>query len=71
MVVALPQGPCGAAAPAQKSASPEPPPIHVKIGRVEIKASQPAQNVVAIRAPQNSGFSDLALMRAHLDRPNR
>jgi hypothetical protein len=46
----------------------EPRNIQVKIGRVEIRTSQPAPPVRATGKKATGGFADLKLARAHLDR---
>lgn len=42
--------------------------IHVKIGRVEIRSTQPSTPARAARKPGTSGFADLTVARAYLDR---
>jgi len=46
----------------------EPRGIQVKIGKVEIRSNQPAPVLRAPRSPRTSGFDDLRLSRAYLDR---
>lgn len=45
--------------------------IQVKIGKVEIRSSQPAPVVRTNRAMRTSGFDDLRLARTYLDRGTR
>jgi hypothetical protein len=45
----------------------EPPSVQVRIGKVEIRASQP-QQVQIVQAANPGGFSNLGLTRAHLSR---
>jgi hypothetical protein len=53
------------------SSSREPPQVVVKIGKVEVRANQ-TQGVVRVSRPAgNSGFADMTLRRAHLDRHYR
>jgi hypothetical protein len=57
-------------APAASAA--EPPRIHVRIGKVEVRASAPvAAPARVVRSDASRGFSDLRLARAHLDRNHR
>jgi hypothetical protein len=50
----------------------EPPRIQVHIGKVEVRASSPAARPMRAARPKgNSGFSELRLARAHLDRNYR
>lgn len=49
--------------------TPEPPRIHVRIGKVEVRASTPATPPRQTARPKgSSGFSELRLARVHLDR---
>jgi len=59
-----------AASPAmtRSTAKPESRNIQVKIGRVEIRSSQPAAPVRAAVKRTTAGFADLSLARAYLDR---
>jgi len=70
-VVRLPQPASAAPRIAEKKTAPESRNIQVKIGRVEIRSSQPA-TVVRPTRPQNpGGFSDWKLARTYLDRSLR
>ena len=42
--------------------------IQVKIGKIEIRSSQPALPARQVRKPSNGGFGDLNLARTYLDR---
>jgi hypothetical protein len=54
------------------TAAPEQPRIHVRIGKVEVRASTPAIPPKQRARPKgSSGFSELRLARAHLDRDGR
>ncbi len=57
-----------ASAPQQIKQAREPRSIQVKIGRVEIRSTQPSAPTRATRKPATSGFADLTIARAHLDR---
>lgn len=57
-----------AAAPNAQGKASEQRSIQVKIGRVEIRSTQPAPPVRAARRQPAAGFSDLTLARTHLDR---
>jgi hypothetical protein len=51
---------------------PQPPRIQVRIGKVEVRASQPAPPPARIaRSKVSGGFAELALARAHLNRTYR
>jgi hypothetical protein len=75
--MALPQAKPDNRSPAPLEARPtgsarEPPRIQVRIGKVEIRASPPvAPPTRAARPKGSSGFSELRLARAHLDRSYR
>jgi hypothetical protein len=64
------------APPATRTTTPtgasEPPRVHVRIGKVEVRASAPAATLVRPPRPKGSrGFSEVRLARAHLDRDYR
>jgi hypothetical protein len=51
------------------AATAEPPRVHVRIGKVEVRANTPAAAPARVARPKGSrGFSELRLARAHLDR---
>ena len=56
---------------AATSSSMEPSAVVVRIGKVEVRANQPQRVVRTAHAVANSGFADMALRRAHLDRHYR
>jgi hypothetical protein len=59
----------GPGAPSRSSAAPETPSIHVRIGRIEVRAApQAAAPARPATAKGSSGFAELRLARAHLDR---
>jgi hypothetical protein len=50
----------------------DPPHVHVRIGKVEVRANSPTAAPARVARPNGSrGFSDLRLARAHLDRDYR
>ena len=55
----------------QKHAQTEQSSVLVKIGKVEVRASQPQRPVQASRPRGSSGFAEMALRRAHMDRNYR
>jgi hypothetical protein len=70
--VARPSQPAAsAAAIASRGATPEKRSIQVKIGKVEIRSSQPAPVVRTTRPPSTGGFDDFKLARNYLDRNPR
>jgi hypothetical protein len=76
-VMALPQAKPDNRSSAQLEARPtaaarEPPRIHVRIGKVEVRANPAAAPPMRAARPKgSSGFSELRLARAHLDRNYR
>lgn len=58
------------APPIAKSAA-EPRNIQVKIGKVEIRSTQPPPPIPARRPPEKGGFDDYSLARNYLDRGSR
>jgi hypothetical protein len=52
-------------------AGPEDRSIHVKIGRVEIRSTQPAPVTRSQRQNENRGFEDLKFARTYVDRSSR
>jgi hypothetical protein len=75
-IMELPQSRSARAAPAAPTTAAataaEPARVHVRIGKVEVRASAPAATPARVaRATASRGFSDLRLARAHLDRNHR
>jgi len=70
-VVQLPQPAPAATRILEKRTIPEPRSIQVKIGRVEIRSSQPQTVVKTVRPPSPGGFDDWKLARTYLDRSLR
>ena len=67
-LTAMPQARRERTSPAAQAAA-KPPSIHVRIGKVEVRASaQAAPHARVSRAKAASGFAELALARAHLNR---
>jgi len=65
--VMLPDRRASAATPELPREAVEPRSIHVRIGRVEIRSTQPASPKIAV-SRRDAGFSDFKLTRAYLDR---
>ena len=70
-VVRLPQPAPSVPRIVEKKTTPEPRNIQVKIGRVEIRSSQPATVVKPTRPQSPGGFGDWKLARTYLDRSLR
>ena len=65
----IPRHQRGPGAPSTSTAAPETPSIHVRIGRIEVRAApQAAAPARPAAAKGSSGFAELRLARAHLDR---
>ena len=70
-LTAMPQGPRDRASPASRVTA-KPSSIHVRIGKVEVRASAPAAPLARVSRPKGAGgFAELALARAHLNRNHR
>jgi hypothetical protein len=59
------------ATPEKRSIQVEKRSIQVRIGRVEIRSTQPAPVVRTVRPPSTGGFDDFKLARNYLDRNSR
>jgi hypothetical protein len=61
-----------AAATRVATAAAEQPRVHVRIGKVEVRATTPAAALTRVARPKGGrGFAELRLARAHLDRNYR
>jgi hypothetical protein len=63
--------PTATSSPTRAQAAAEARNIHVKIGKVEIRSTQPAPPGPSARPAPRTGFADFSLVRAYLDRAHR
>ena len=69
MVTPMPQTPAAPVEPAARvKAGREPSAVQVKIGKIEVRAPQSRQPIRVARPRAATGFSDMALRRAWVDR---
>jgi hypothetical protein len=66
--IAVPTAKPSASVPQQAKEAGETRSIQVKIGRVEIRSTQPSAPVRTARKPATAGFADLTIARSYLDR---